>query len=63
MGIAEEDLNNIFSPFFRSDAMNHKHVVGNGLGLSIAKKAALTINAEIFAESEYGQGTTFTVKF
>jgi signal transduction histidine kinase len=63
MGIAEEDLNNIFSPFFRSDALNHKHVVGNGLGLSIAKKAAKAIKADVFVESELGKGTTFTVKF
>ena len=63
IGIKKEDLNNLFNHFFRSDALNHKSIIGNGLGLSIAKKAADAINAEIFVESEFGIGTTFTIRF
>ncbi len=63
IGIKKEDLNNLFNHFFRSDALNHKSISGNGLGLSIAKKAADAINAEICVESEYGIGTTFTIRF
>lgn len=63
IGIKKEDLNNLFNHFFRSDALNHKSISGNGLGLSIAKKAADAINAEIHVESEFGLGTTFTIKF
>ena len=63
IGIKKEDLNNLFNHFFRSDALNHKSISGNGLGLSIAKKAADAINAEINIESEYGIGTTITIKF
>jgi len=63
IGIKKEDLNNLFNNFFRSDALNHKSISGNGLGLSIAKKAADAINAEIYVESEFGVGTTFTIQF
>lgn len=63
IGIQKVDLNNLFNNFFRSDALNHKNILGNGLGLSIAKKAADAINAEIYVESEFSLGTTFTVQF
>lgn len=63
IGIRKEDLDKIFNHFFRSDALNHKSISGNGLGLSIAKKAADAINAKITVESECGAGTTFTIQF
>lgn len=63
IGIKKEDLNNVFNNFFRSEALNHKNISGNGLGLSIAKKAADAINAAIEVESEFGVGTTFTIVF
>tara|TARA_R110002033_G_scaffold77030_1_gene128734 strand:- start:46813 stop:48186 length:1374 start_codon:yes stop_codon:yes gene_type:complete len=63
IGIKKEDLNNLFNNFFRSDALNHRNISGNGLGLSIAKKAADAINAKIEVESEFGLGTTFTIIF
>ncbi|MCL5246837.1 HAMP domain-containing histidine kinase [Cellulophaga sp. 20_2_10] len=63
IGIKKEDLKKLFNNFFRSDALNHKNISGNGLGLSIAKKAADAISAKIYAESDLGIGTTFTVQF
>ena len=63
IGIRKEDLENLFNNFFRSEALNHKNIPGNGLGLSIAKKAADAIDASIFVESELGSGTTFTLQF
>jgi signal transduction histidine kinase len=63
IGIKKEDLDNLFNHFFRSDALNHKNISGNGLGLSIAKKAADAINARIVVESEFGIGTTFEIEF
>lgn len=63
IGIKTEDLKSLFNHFFRSDALNHKSISGTGLGLSIAKKAADAINAELNVESEFGLGTTFTIKF
>ena len=63
IGIRKEDLDNIFNHFFRSDALDHKNIPGNGLGLSIAKKAADAINAKIEVDSDFGRGTTFTIQF
>lgn len=63
IGIKKEDLNNLFNHFFRSDALNHRSIPGNGLGLSVAKKAADAIDAEISVESELDNGTTFTITF
>lgn len=63
IGIKKEDLDNVFNNFFRSEALNHKNIPGNGLGLSIAKKAANAIDAKIQVESEFGVGTTFTIQF
>lgn len=63
IGIKKEDLDNVFNNFFRSEALNHKEISGNGLGLSIAKKAADAIGADIEVASEFGVGTTFTVQF
>jgi signal transduction histidine kinase len=63
IGINKLDLNSVFNNFFRSDALNHKNIPGNGLGLSIAKKAADAIYASVQVESELGIGTTFTVQF
>ena len=63
IGIKKEDIEKLFHPFFRSDALNHREIFGNGLGLSIAKKAADAINAKLFVESELGVGTTVTIAF
>lgn len=63
LGIKKEDIEKLFHPFFRSDALNHKEIFGNGLGLSIAKKAADAINAKLVMESEFGIGTKVTVTF
>ncbi|MFC2126832.1 ATP-binding protein [Bacteroidota bacterium] len=63
IGIKKEDLIHIYENFYRSDALNHKHITGNGLGLSIVKKSAEAIKADVKIESELGKGTTVTVTF
>ena len=63
IGIRKEDINKLFNNFYRSDALGHKHISGNGLGLSIAKKSADAIGAQICMDSELHEGTTCTVTF
>lgn len=63
IGIKQEDMANIYKGFYRSDALLHKHITGNGLGLSIAKKCADAINADLEVASSFGHGTTVTISF
>lgn len=63
IGIKESDLNHIYENFYRSEALNHKDISGNGLGLSIVKKSADAIDAKIKIESTLDKGTTVTVIF
>lgn len=63
IGIREEDLTKIYDSFFRSDALSHKKITGNGLGLAIAKKCADAIGAEIEIKSTFDRGTTVTIIF
>lgn len=63
IGIKKEDLEKIFQPFFRSSALQHKQIKGVGLGLSIVRKAASAIDAELLVESTEGKGTSVTVNF
>ena len=59
IGITDDDLKNIFTPFQRG--ANVGAVQGTGLGLSIVKKAVELLNGEIHVISRIGKGTQFTV--
>ncbi len=63
IGIQAADMDNIFIPFFRSDALNHKAIMGNGLGLSIVKKACDMMGIGIVVTSEVGEGSCFMLTF
>ena len=63
IGIKEEDLKHIFENFFRSDSLNHKTISGNGLGLSIVKKCAEVLGAQLDVQSTLHQGTKVRVIF
>lgn len=63
IGINEKDLKHIYENFFRSDSLNHKHIPGNGLGLSIVRKCAEAIQAKINITSALGLGTEVTITF
>jgi signal transduction histidine kinase len=62
MGIAADELSQVFERFYRSDAARNTSA-GAGLGLSIARWIARTHNAEIKVESERNEGTRFEVRF
>lgn len=58
-GIAKNDLPHIFDRFYRGSIDNK--VLGNGLGLAIAKSVVSLHGGEIKVESKIDQGTTFTI--
>ena len=58
MGISEENLKNIFAPFYTTKPVGE----GTGLGLHIANSIVLRRNGEITVRSRLGEGTSFTVR-
>lgn len=59
-GISEEDLPNIFEPFYRSH--NAITVKGHGIGLSLVERIVKLHKGHITVESQLGQGTTFNIR-
>ena len=54
-GIKEEDIKNIFNPFFTTKPQ------GTGLGLAVTHKIIQEHNGKIKVESTWGIGTTFKI--
>jgi two-component system sensor histidine kinase/response regulator len=61
IGIAEQDMANLFQEFFRSDQAKASGEIGTGLGLSIVKQIVDSYGGDIQVASRLGQGTRFTV--
>ena len=57
-GIPAEDQDKIFERFVKLD----EYIPGTGLGLSVAKSHALSLNGTIGVESQVGEGSTFWVE-
>jgi len=63
IGIEEDDLGSLFSPFVRLHAPQASVVPGTGLGLYLAKKLANEIlKGDILVTSTYGVGSRFTIR-
>jgi PAS domain S-box-containing protein len=60
-GISEEDLDKIFTRFYRVKDSNTRQIHGTGLGLAIVKSIIESHHGKISVASERGKGTTFTV--
>jgi signal transduction histidine kinase len=60
MGIAEKDMPNLFTDFFRTDQAKASGQIGTGLGLSIVKQIVESYGGQIKVTSRLNQGTRFT---
>jgi signal transduction histidine kinase len=60
LGIEEKYLSKIFNPLVRLH--NASEYAGTGLGLTLARKAVLAQQGEIWCESTLGVGSTFVVR-
>lgn len=63
IGIEKEKQNVIFEEFTQADNDTEKKYGGSGLGLTISKKLATLLGANLFLESKPGKGSTFSLSF
>lgn len=61
IGIRKEDIDKLFNNFERLDLVENRNVEGTGLGLAITRNLVDKMNGKLTVESEYGQGSTFSV--
>ncbi len=61
MGIAADDLAHIFQKFYRVDNSQTRQIGGTGLGLYLVKQRVEAMDGRVWAESAFGDGSTFFV--
>ncbi|CAA9307959.1 MAG: hypothetical protein AVDCRST_MAG11-1286 [uncultured Gemmatimonadaceae bacterium] len=61
LGIAENDLERIFDPFWQVEQSHTRRHGGTGLGLSLVRTLARALGGEVAVESTLGRGSRFTV--
>jgi two-component system phosphate regulon sensor histidine kinase PhoR len=59
-GVKEMNKSRLFERFFRVDQSRSREQGGSGLGLSIVKHIAEAHHQQVFVESEFGAGSTFS---
>jgi PAS domain S-box-containing protein len=62
IGMTPDQVAKLFKPFTQADASTTRKYGGTGLGLTISRHFCHMMKGELSLESEYGKGTTFTVK-
>ena len=60
--MSKDDLKKVFEKFYRVSTGNIHDVKGFGLGLFYVKNICSAHGWLIYAQSELGKGTTFTIK-
>ncbi|MCH4191917.1 MAG: ATP-binding protein [Butyrivibrio sp.] len=60
IGIKEDDLKKLFSPFERIEETRNRTIEGTGLGMSIVKQLLSMMGTQLSVASEYGKGSDFS---
>lgn len=58
IGIQQDVLPNLFDAFVQADNSTTRKFGGTGLGLALCRELASLMNANVYLESTYGEGTT-----
>lgn len=62
IGIPQADIPHLFQKFYRVDNTQTREIGGTGLGLYLCRKLVEAMGGQIWAESQYEQGSTFYVR-
>ncbi|MCR5672098.1 MAG: response regulator [Lachnospiraceae bacterium] len=60
IGIREEDMDKLFSPFSRIEENMNRSIEGTGLGMSIVRQLLDLMDSRLDVNSTYGEGSTFS---
>ncbi|MBQ6128709.1 MAG: response regulator [Lachnospiraceae bacterium] len=60
IGMKEEDMDKLFSPFSRIDEKKNRSVEGTGLGMSIVRQLLDLMGSSLTVESKLGKGSKFS---
>lgn len=63
MGIAKENLENVFGRFWQADTSAKRKFQGAGIGLALVKELVEVQEGTVSLESELDKGTTITLRF
>ncbi|MCR5055207.1 MAG: response regulator [Lachnospiraceae bacterium] len=60
IGMKEEDIKKLYSPFERIEEKRNRTIEGTGLGMSIVKQLLDKMDSELVVKSVYGEGSDFS---
>ena len=60
IGIKEEDIKKLYSPFERIEEERNRTIEGTGLGMNITRQLLYLMGSEMKVESVYGKGSDFS---
>jgi signal transduction histidine kinase len=62
IGIAAENVERVFDPFWQVEQKKTRRVGGSGLGLAVARRLAHLLGGDLTVRSTPGDGSTFTLR-
>jgi signal transduction histidine kinase len=62
VGIAAENIENVFEPFWQAEQTATRKTGGTGLGLSVTRKLARLLGGDVTVASRQSAGTTFLLR-